>query len=76
MALAWAIRAKNTLQNQLGHSPNELVFGSTVNTPSIWSNLPALEYVTTNCLVNVNVLYAVNKSFMEGKASENIWQML
>ena len=30
-ALAWAVSAKNALQNTYGYSPNQLVFGSNVN---------------------------------------------
>lgn len=33
IALAWAVSAKNALQNHSGYSPNELVFGSNINTP-------------------------------------------
>ena len=35
IALAWAISAKNGLQNHLEHSSNELVFGFNINTPSV-----------------------------------------
>ena len=44
VALAWAISAKNALQNRGGYSPNQLVFGHNTNTPSVLSDdLPALE---------------------------------
>ena len=43
-ALAWAVCAKNCLQNNHGYSPNILVFGRNVNLPMISnSHLPALQ---------------------------------
>ena len=70
IALAWTIRVKKGLQNHLEHSPNELVLGSNINTPSILTDqLPALEAPTTSNVVreNLNVLHAARKSFMEVK---------
>ena len=43
MALAWAVSAKNALQNCGGYSPNQLVFGRNVNMPTVLEDkLPAL----------------------------------
>ena len=49
IALAWAISAKNALQNNLGYSLNELVVGSNINTPLVLTEqLPAVEATTFN----------------------------
>ena len=46
-ALAWAVSAKNALQNRGGYSPNQLVFGTNVNLPSVITDLAsALESFT------------------------------
>ena len=43
-ALAWAVSAKHALQNHGRYSPNQLVFGTNVNLPSVITDLaPALE---------------------------------
>ena len=65
IALAWAVSAKNALQNHSGHSPNELVFGFNINTPSVLTDqLLALEAATTSDVVrvNLNASHAVRKS--------------
>ena len=77
IALAWAVSAKNAFQNHSGHSPNELVFRSNINTPLVLTHqLTALEAATTNNMVkvNLNALHAVRKSFMEAESSEKIWE--
>lgn len=44
VALAWALSAKNSLQNNFGYSPNQLFFGHNPNVPMLLNNkLPALE---------------------------------
>ena len=46
-ALAWAVAAKNGLQNHGGYSPNQLVLGFNVNIPSVLHDkLPALTTTT------------------------------
>ena len=56
ITLAWAVSAKNALQNYSGQSPNELVFGSNINTPSVLTyRLPALEAATRSNMVRVNL---------------------
>ena len=75
IALAWAIRAKNACQNHVGHSPNELVFGFNINTPSVLvDHLPELEAPTTIEILrtNLNALHATRKSFIESESSEKI----
>ena len=44
VALAWAVSAKNAIQNKEGFSPNQLVFSFNPNIPSVIEDkLPALE---------------------------------
>jgi hypothetical protein len=50
-ALAWAVSAKNALQNVNGYSPNQLVFGMNVNLPSVLTDRPpALESTTSDII--------------------------
>ena len=68
IALAWVVSAKNGLQNHLEHSPNELVLGFNINTPSILTDyLPALEAATTSEMVSLklNVLHTGNRKDYE-----------
>ena len=52
ITMAWAVRAKNTLQNYSGHSVNEIVFGSNMNTLSVLTDqLLVLEAATTSDMV-------------------------
>lgn len=79
IALAWAICAKNALLNYSGHSPNELVFGFNVNTPSILTDqLPAMESSTTSDMVrkNLNALHSARRNFLEAESSERIRRAL
>ena len=51
-AVAWAVSAKNTLTNNNGFSPNQLVFNKNPNCPTIETDLPsALENKTSSELV-------------------------
>ena len=44
VALAWAVNAKNSMQNHNGFSPIQLVLGRNPNLPSVSTNrLPAME---------------------------------
>ena len=75
VALAWTVSAKNALQNHGGYSPNQLVFGTNVNLPSVITDLaPALESFTSSDIVrrNLNVLHDVRKNFIEAESSERI----
>ena len=48
-ALAWAVSAKNALQNHGGYFPNQLIFGTNRNLPSVITDLaPALESFTSS----------------------------
>ena len=77
--LGWAISTKNALQNHLGHSPNELVFGININTSSVLTDeLPSLEAATTSNMVktNLNALHTARKSIIETESTEKIWRAL
>ena len=72
-ALTCAVNANNALQNHSGHSPNELIFGFNMNTPSVLTDqLPSLEATTTSNMVrvNLNALHAVKKNFIEAESSK------
>ena len=79
IALAWAVSAKNALQNHFGHSLNKLVFSFNINTASVFTDkLSVFKAATTTEMVriNSNVLYAVRKSIMEVESSEKIQKAL
>ena len=74
-ALAWAVSAKNALQNVYGFSPNQLVFGCNVNLPSVLSSqLPALDPVCSSDLVckNLNAMHRARENFVKAESSERI----
>ena len=78
-ALAWAVCAKNCLQNVSGYSPNQLVFGKNVNLPSVaHDTLPALEEPTHSELVreNLNAMHKARENFIKSEASEKIKRAL
>ena len=53
IALAWAVSAKNELQNCGGYGPNQLVPGRNVNMPTaLEDKLPALESNTSNDIIH------------------------
>ena len=79
VALAWAVSAKNALQNHGGFSPNQLVFGRNINTPSVLTDLPpALTSVTTSDILrdNMNAIHSSRKNYMGAEASEKIRKAL
>ena len=66
-------------RNHSGRSPNELVLGFNINTPSLLTDqLPTLEVATTSDMVRVNVkvLHAEKESIMEAKSREKIQRAL
>ena len=75
LVLAWAISAKNYIQNNYEFSPNQLVFAKNPNLPNVPENKPpALENVTTSESVanNLNVIHAARKAFVEIQTSEKL----
>ena len=78
-ALAWAVSAKNCLQNVYGFSPNQLVLSQNVNLPSVIDDKPpALESHTSSDLIrtNLNALHSARKNFIEAESSEKIRRAL
>ena len=79
VALAWAVCAKNALQNNGGFSPQQLVFGYNTNTPSVLSDSPpALSSTTSSDIIrnNLNAMHSARKNYMEAEASEKIRRAL
>ena len=78
-ALAWAVSAKNTLQNISGYSPNQLVFGSNSILPSVDSDAPpAMNTATSSDLVreNLNALHKARENFVKSESSDRIRRAL
>lgn len=74
-ALAWAVSAKNSLQNRSGFSPNQLVLSRNGNFPSIDSNkIPAMEPNTSSDVVreNLNALHSARKNYIIAESSDRI----
>ena len=79
IALAWAVCAKNSLQNYNGFSPNQLVFGHNVNIPSVlYDKLPALESSTSSDIIreNMNAMHVARQKYIEAESSEKIRRAL
>ena len=73
------IFSKNALQNHGGYSPNQLLFGTKVNLPSVITDLaPALESFTSSDIArrNFNALHDARKNFIKTESSERIKRAL
>ena len=78
-ALAWAVCAKNSLQNVFGYSPNQLVFGRNVNLPSVETDeLPSLKEPKYSDMIrqNLNALHKARENFVKSESSERIKKAL
>ena len=78
-ALAWAVCAKNCLQNIYGYSSNQLIFGSNVNLPSVITYLPlALVSATTSDIIrnSLNAIHKARVNFIKVEPSEKIRRAL
>ena len=74
-ALVWAVSAKNALANNLGFSPNQLVFGRNPNLPSILTaELPALRAKTSSELIaeHLNALHSARRAFIQSESCRKI----
>jgi hypothetical protein len=74
-ALLWSLCAKNSLHNNRGYSPNQLVFGRNPNLPSVLtSKLPALRTVTPSKLISehLSALNASREAFVQSEASAKL----
>ena len=71
-ALLWSLCAKNSLLNNRGYSPNQLVFGRNPNLPSVLtSKLPAMRTDTPSKLISehLSAIAAARQSFIQSEAS-------
>ena len=78
-ALAWAVSAKNSLQNVHGFSPNQLVLGQNVSLPSVIEDQPpAFDQPEKSDLVreNLNAMHKARQSYVKSEASEKIRRAL
>ena len=78
-ALAWAVSARNSLLNNNGFSPNQLVFAYNPSIPDVFhSDPPALESVSSSDIVrmNLNALHAARIEFQKCESSEKIRRAL
>jgi hypothetical protein len=77
-ALAWAVSAKNALQNVSGYSPNQLVFGMNVNLLSVLTDRPpALESATSDIIrKKLAALHSAQQNFIKAESSERIRKAL
>ena len=79
VALAWAVNAKNSMQNHSGFSPIQLVLGTNPNLPSVMMNKPpALEHaeVSDTVIKHLNALHAARRAFAKAESSERIRRAL
>ena len=67
------------MQNHGGYSPDQLLFGTKVNLPSVITDLaPALESFTSSDIArrNFNALHDARKNFIKTESSERIKRAL
>ena len=79
VALAWAISAKNSLQNHGGFSPNQLVFGDNINLPSVLTDaLPTLENSTSSDIIrkNMEAMRKARESYIQAESCKRIRRAL
>ena len=79
VALAWAVNAKNSMQNHLGFSPIQLVLGSNPNLPCVLTDdLPAHEDVSMSetVLKHLNALHSARRAFTKAESSDRIKRAL
>ena len=79
MALAWAVAARNALDNKAGFSPNQLVFGFNPAIPDLYSSdLPGLQDVSSSELVrkNLNAVHSARGEFIKSQSDEKVKQAL
>ena len=78
-ALAWAVSARNSLDNYTGYSPSQLVFGFNTVLPNVFQNKPpALEDVHSSDMVrqNLNAMHAARMQFVKVESCEKIRRAL
>jgi len=78
-ALAWACSAKNSLQNNFGYCPNQMVFGKNVNVPSVLTDeLPALDHKANDEILRnkLSVIQSARENYMKAENSDKIRRAL
>ena len=79
IALCWALNAKNSLENYLGFSPFQIVFGESPKLPSVFTaGPPGFEEVVMNKAVadHINALHAAREAFIQCEADRVLKQAL
>ena len=79
VALSWAVAARNSLDNNNGYSPNQLVFGQNPSLPGLsLDKLPALESRPTIKIVyeNLQALYKARVEFIKNDSNQRIKRAL
>ena len=74
-ALVWAISAKNALHNNLGYSPNQLVFRRNPNLPSVLTAKPPVLHTSTTSQLtadHLNALHVARQAFIQSEASKKL----
>ena len=75
VALAWAVKAKNSMMKYNGYSPIQLVLGINPNLPSISSNkLPAMEDMEVSDILRkrLNTLHAARHAYVKSESDKRI----
>ena len=78
-ALAWAVSARNTLDNFSGFAPSQLVFGYNTILPNVLkSSPPGLEEVDDSAIVrnNLNAMYSARQQFLKAESSDKLRRAL
>ena len=77
-ALSWAVSARNSLDNNCGYSPNQLVFGQNPSLPGINDKLPALENPSKIKIVyeNLRALHKAREEFVKNDSNNRIRRAL
>ena len=79
IALSWAVSARNSLLNNSGYSPNQLVFRVNPSIPNVFnSQPPALEEFTMSDVVkkNLDAMHSARKEFLRYESDEKIKRAL
>lgn len=78
MAVHWSVSAKNSLMNVYGFSPNQLVFGTNPNLPTVHSDRPSAQpsYTSEYITKNLVALHAARHSFIQQESCERLRRAL
>ena len=75
IALAWAVSARNSLANNFGFSPNQMVFGKNPVFPSILSNEPPANEkpsVSKTVVSNLGAMHSAREEFLKKESCERL----